>query len=98
MRTQPNLAGSKILGFDKVQSGSWCFLIEHSAGRKLLYDLGTRKDWENLPPAIGLQGLIDGGVVNEFKVDKGVADILIEGGVDAGHVEGIIWSHWYEQG
>lgn len=83
-----------IKGFDKVQSGSWSFLIEHSSGRKLLYDLGTRKDWENLPPTIGLKGLIDAGVINEFRVDKNIADILTERGLALGEIEGIIWSHW----
>lgn len=83
-----------IKGFDKVLCGSWTFLIEHPSGRKLLYDLGSRKDWENLPPSIGLKGLMEAGVINEFRVEKNVSEILTEGGIDTKHIEGIIWSHW----
>lgn len=72
------------------------FLIEHPSGRKLLYDLGCRKDWENLPPVLGLKALVEGGVVNKLEVGKNVAEILVEGGVDLRGIEGIVWSHWYD--
>ena len=83
-----------IKGFDRLNGGCWTFLIEHPSGRKLLYDLGCRKDWQNLPPAIGLQKFLDMGVVKELVVEKNVAEILTEG-VDLRDIEGIIWSHWY---
>ena len=73
---------------------AFSFLIEHSSGRKLLFDLGTRKDWENFPPAIlGLVKQPGWGI----KVEKDVAQILQENGIDAagGAIEAIIWSHWH---
>lgn len=84
----------EINGFDKVRCGTWSFLIEHPSGRKLLYDLGTRKDWKNLPPAWRLETLLENGVMEALEIEKNVADILEEGGMELGEIEGIIWSHW----
>ena len=83
-----------IKGFDKVKCGTWSFLIEHPSGRKLLYDLGCRKDWKNLPPALGLEALIENGTLGRLEVEKNVADILVEGGMRLEDIEGVIWSHW----
>lgn len=71
-------------------------LIEHPSGRKLLYDLGCRKDWRKLPPSLGLEKLVDDGIVGGIEIKKNVDEILTEGGVRIEDVEGIIWSHWYE--
>ena len=84
-----------IKGFDKVSCGTWSFLIEHPSGRKLLYDLGCRKDWRNLSKALGLEDLVEMGVLDKLEIEKNVADILVEGGVKLEEVDGIIWSHQY---
>lgn len=84
-----------IKGFDRFKGGTWAFLIEHPSGRKLLYDLGLRKDFLNLPPALGMKQLLDSGVIAELRVEKNVADILTKGGLDLNDVEGIIWSHFH---
>jgi hypothetical protein len=51
-----------IKGFERFKAGTWAFLIEHPSGRKLLYDLGLRKDWESLSPQVGLQEAVKMGV------------------------------------
>ena len=89
-----NMWDPPIKGFDKVKCGTWSFLIEHPSGRKLLYDLGCRKDWKNLPPALGLEALIENGTLGRLEVEKNVADILVEGGMRLEDIEGVIWSHW----
>ena len=83
-----------IKGFDKVTCGTWSFLIEHPSGRKLLYDLGCRKDWKNLAPALKLQDLVDNGTLDTLDIEKNVSEILTEGGVELEDIEGVIWSHW----
>jgi hypothetical protein len=80
-----------IKGFDRFKAGTWAFLIEHPSGRKLLYDLGLRKDWESLPPRVGLQEAVMMGVIADITVEKNVAQILVEAGVKLEEVEGIIW-------
>jgi hypothetical protein len=83
-----------IKGFDTVKCGTWSFLIEHPSGRKLLYDLGCRKDWKNLPPALGLEKMVDERFLGALDINKNVSEILTEGGVRLEDVEGLIWSHW----
>lgn len=87
---QPN-----ICGFDRVRCGTWCFLIEHPSGRKLVYDLGMRKDWWNCAPAVGVKGFVDNGTIKTLEVPKDVAQILSEGGVELSEIEAIIWSHFH---
>lgn len=76
-------------GFDIVQGiPSWSFLIEHSSGRKVLFDLGVRKDWENMAPLIAR-------MIKKNKwgveVEKNVIEVLEEGGVKRGDIEAIVW-------
>ena len=80
-----------ITGFDRFRAGTWAFLIEHPAGRKLLYDLGLRKDWTSLSPCVGLQEAVRNGVIADIKVKKNIAETLVEAGVRLEEIEGIIW-------
>lgn len=86
-----------IKGFGRVRAGCWSFLIEHpSSGRKLLYDLGSRKDAINTTaPGWGVKKLYDDGVVESFDVKKHVVEILSENGIEPKEIEGVIWSHWH---
>lgn len=76
-------------GLDYLDAPAFSFLIEHqSSGRKLLFDLGVRKDWENLP-ATTVKRIEDAGWT--VTIEKGVAEILQEGGVAPKDIEAIIW-------
>lgn len=78
-----------IKGYEMLRCPAYSFLIEHPRdGRKLLFDLGVRKDWENLPPTI-LKNIKDWNA--KVNVERGVAEILEEGGVRPQEVEAIIW-------
>lgn len=59
-----------------------------ASGRTLLFDLGVRRDWENLAPRVVERVR---GRRWQVSVEKGVGEILEEGGVRKGDVEGIIW-------
>lgn len=80
----------KINGHDIVDCPAFSFLIEHPNKTKLLFDLGVRKDWENLSARISKR-IKDGGW--SVTVEKGVADILEDGGIDLTAITAIIWSH-----
>lgn len=67
---------------------SWSFLIEHSSGQKLLYDLGVPKAWHLFSPCI-LQ-IIEGSS-SELTVEDDVIDILKTNGIEADQISGIIW-------
>ncbi|KAL4734914.1 beta-lactamase-like protein [Aspergillus similis] len=68
------------------------FLLEHSSGRKLVFDLGIRKDYQNYAPKIAEYIPTTG---YKIEVEKNVVDTLEEQGVAVEDVEGVIWSHWH---
>lgn len=69
-------------------SPSLCFLLEHPSGRRLVWDLGIRKDFENYSPSIEAYLPTTGYTIT---IDKSVAEILQEGGVGVDSVEAVIW-------
>lgn len=85
---KPNIRGLERL--DKVPSFS--FLVEHPSGRRIMFDLGVRKDWWNLSPALTSRFRELGW---EAHVDKDVPDILEENGFAVGSIDTVIWSHWH---
>lgn len=72
----PVAKGHETFNFKDV-----AFLIEHDGlGKKAMFDLGTRKDYWNSPPAV--QALLGSDTaMTGVRVDKEVSEILEEGGV-----------------
>lgn len=84
-----------IHGHTQMTVPAYSFLVEQvSSGRKVVFDLGLRKDWQAHPPAV--QSIISGPEW-AFDVSKNVDEILQENGVDVkgGAIEAIFWSHWH---
>ena len=75
-------------GFTHVNCPAFSFLVAHPSGRKILFDLGVRKDWWNFAPAL-TERLQKGGW--KVEVEKGVQEILEENGVEPGEIDAIIW-------
>lgn len=71
-------------------SPSLCFLLEHPSGRKLVWDLGIRKDYNNYAPSITKYLPT---TKYDIQVTKNVVDILEENGVAASDVEAVIWRY-----
>ncbi|KAG0649914.1 Cytochrome P450 monooxygenase [Hyphodiscus hymeniophilus] len=82
----------EIKGFTTLSCPAYSFLIEHPSDRKLLFDLGVRKDIENFAPRIR-DRIKNGGW--EVNVKQGVREQLEKHGVSGRDIEGIIWSHWH---
>ena len=82
----------KVGKYSEVTCPCYCFLITHPSGRNLLFDLGVRKDWENYAPAL-VSRIKQGGW--GVSVEKDVATILEENGIQGKDIEGIIWSHYH---
>lgn len=55
-----------------------------------MFDLGVRKDWGNLSPRI-VSRIKNGGW--QVTVEKGVAEILLENGVEPDSIDGIVWRY-----
>lgn len=67
------------------------YSIKHEeSGKELLFDLGTRYDWWNLPAPVA--ATIEGHVPG-YRVLKDPIEILTEGGVDLEKVEALVLSH-----
>jgi hypothetical protein len=71
------------------------FLVEHPSGRKLLFDLGVRKDQSTVPTK--WKELLDSGL---FSVGFGLdaAEILVESGFDLKALEAVIWRSVFMSG
>ena len=84
-----------ITGHENLSGPAYSFLVEQvSSGRKILFDLGVRKDWHNFSASVNKLVTSPGWILN---IEKNVAEILQENGVDVagGAVEAIVWSHWH---
>ncbi|KAJ5638499.1 hypothetical protein N7528_000889 [Penicillium herquei] len=85
--------GPPVPGMETHPSNpSFSFLLEHSSGRKLVFDLGIRKDYQNYAPKIAQY--IPTTKYN-IEVTKNVIDVLEENGIPGEQIEAVIWSHWH---
>ena len=68
------------------------FFVEHNSPdgktRRPLFDLGVRKDWRNLAPAV--MDFCDNPNWT-IHTEKNVVDILVENEVDPASIEAVIW-------
>lgn len=79
----------RVDGLERLTANAFSFLIENPrAGRKVVFDLGVRRDWENYAQPLSdhlKRGRFD------IEVKKNVAEILTENGVKLEDIESIIW-------
>jgi hypothetical protein len=69
-------------------SPSLCFLIEHHSGRKLVWDLGIREDYDNY--ATSITNYLP-STNYDFQFRKSVGNTLKESGIALKDIEAIIW-------
>ncbi|KAK1240993.1 hypothetical protein MKX08_000967 [Trichoderma sp. CBMAI-0020] len=86
--SKPNIRGLKTL----QGIPSFSFFIEHPSGRRLMFDLGPRKDLENLSPTLTKRMAKAGW---ETKVTQEVPEVLEQHGIPIESIENVIWSHWH---
>lgn len=80
-----------IKGHTRLASPIYSFLIENERlGRKVLFDLGVQKNWEEQAPDV-VEYIKSSNW--EIEIEKDVAEILGEHEMPLGAVEAIIWSH-----
>ncbi|KAF2469998.1 uncharacterized protein BDR25DRAFT_262547 [Lindgomyces ingoldianus] len=85
---QPILPGHENLNLTSVT-----FLVEQTGlGKKVLFDCGARKDFENFSPVIKNRLNLN---VRGLKIEKDIHEIVIEAGVQLEELDSMIWSHWH---
>lgn len=78
-----------IGNLDELYCNAFAFLVENPrTGQKLVFDLGVRKDWENLATPMVERLLAQGFRIN---VEKGVSEILQEEHVALEDIDAVIW-------
>jgi len=69
------------------------FLIEHApSGKKVMFDLGVRKDYWNLAPVIQKRL---GAAIPSLRVDGDTPAVLQENGISLESIASVIWSHYH---
>lgn len=81
-----------VPGHEYLAVPCFSFLVQHPSGRRLVFDLGIRKDWQAYPPQLQRR-FRDGGY--SFDIRANVADLLTEHNIPLESVEAVIWSHWH---
>jgi glyoxylase-like metal-dependent hydrolase (beta-lactamase superfamily II) len=87
-----------IKGHEWLAAPCYSFLIEHKDAsgkiRRLVFDLGIRKDWQNLSPFLLKRFETNGYAVD---VKQSVREILESNNIscDRDQIEALIWSHWH---
>ena len=78
-----------VPGVEKKKPGPvLTFLLEHSSGKKLVFDLGIRKDYHNYAPVIAEYIPTTN---YDIRVTKNVVDILEENGIHGEEIDAVIW-------
>ncbi|KAL0062510.1 hypothetical protein AAF712_010644 [Marasmius tenuissimus] len=78
-------------GRDITAIPAYSFLIEHPSGRRVMFDLGARKDLDGYPPAV--QDYIKSFPHINLVIEKDIVEQLTEGGVTLESIDTVIWSH-----
>ena len=80
-----------ILGQEKLKKApSFSYLVEHPCGRRILFDLGVRRDLVNLSP-IMCKRMKDAGW--EASVERSIPDLLEEQMVSLQSIDTVIWRY-----
>lgn len=78
-----------VEGYEYINDGPcWSFLVESPSGKKVLFDLGTPKDFADLAPVVVNMSK---QVALEITVEKNTAEILEGHGVALSDIGSIIW-------
>jgi glyoxylase-like metal-dependent hydrolase (beta-lactamase superfamily II) len=85
---EPSIPGNEVLNLTSIT-----FFIEHpTLNKKVLFDCGARKDFENFPPFIKERLNFH---VRGLKIEKDVHEVVAEAGVPLEELDAMIWSHWH---
>lgn len=76
-----------VPGHEQLNVPSYAFFIENDRGRRVLFDLGLRKDWQNLTPSV-LAGIES--VQVRVVLEDDVVDSLKREGIQPSSIEAVV--------
>jgi len=80
-----------VPGHENAIFPMFAFLVEHNtSGKRIMFDLGIRKDPLNLAPSL-TPLFSSGGVILEQPKD--ITELLQDGGIPLSSIDEVIWSH-----
>jgi hypothetical protein len=80
-----------VPGHEDAPFPVYSFLVEHKkTGKRVMYDLGIRKDPLNLAPDVAVFFSSGATVVEPF---KDITELLEDGGIPLTSIDSVIWSH-----
>ncbi|KAJ7275056.1 hypothetical protein C8J57DRAFT_1714764 [Mycena rebaudengoi] len=79
-------------GYENLSCPIYAFLVEHTGvtTQRIMFDLGVRKDLENLAPSVA--AFFTSGKA-AIPVDKDIVEQLTAGNISLDTIEAVIWSH-----
>ena len=84
--TEPFVQPS-VPGFPFLNVPCFAFLIENPTGKKVIFDLGLRKDWQHLSPTVSK-------TIERFglriEIQDEVVDALSKEGISPGEIDAVI--------
>ncbi|KAH7124857.1 beta-lactamase-like protein [Dactylonectria estremocensis] len=84
----------EIQGHEFLNLPTFAFYIYNPrSDKRLLFDMGSRKDWWNLPPEV--VGAIEAKGVPGIRITKDIREILVDGGIDPATIDAVVWSHYH---
>lgn len=79
----------KVGDAEQLEAGAYAFLIENPrTHQRVIFDLGMRKDFHNLAPALHPFLQLPDATI---EVEKNVVEIIQEHGIDPSSIQSIIW-------
>ncbi|RAH84641.1 metallo-beta-lactamase superfamily protein [Aspergillus japonicus CBS 114.51] len=82
-----------IRGYDRMAVPSYCFLVTHPSGQRILFDLSIRSDFQNLAPLFAERCTNTASSGWKISSPHNVSEILVANGVPLADINAIIWSH-----
>lgn len=84
----------EIRGHELLNLPTFAFYIYNPRqDKRVLFDMGARSDWWNLPPAV-VSAIRAKGIVG-LRITKDVDQVLAAGGVDPATIDAVVWSHFH---
>ncbi|KAJ7768673.1 beta-lactamase-like protein [Mycena maculata] len=79
-------------GRENFTAPMFSFLVEHNTSQKrVMFDLGMRKDFENLAPSLAI--FYASGLAFVTGESKDITELLEDGGIPLASIDAVIWSH-----
>ena len=83
-----------IQGHEFLNLPTFAFYIHNPRlNKRVLFDMGSRKDWWNLPPVV--TRVIEEKGVPGIRIQKDMSENLSDGGVKPETIDAVVWSHFH---